>query len=196
MSTQTGRPLRADARRNRARILEVAHEVFADQGMTAAIDEIAELAGVGVGTIYRHFPTKEALFQAIVAHRIESITEEILVLAEAEDPGEAFFTMFHRLVTSTKAGRDFVEAMTTSAGADLSTVSAQCGDSMLEAIGLVLTRAQRAGAVRTDLTAADVQGLMVGAHAIQQHSAGGQRALTTALKVICDGLRPNTDANN
>ena len=69
------KPLRADAQRNRARLLEVAQTVFAEQGTSASIDEIARRAGVGVGTLYRHFPTKDALFEAIVVARVEGQVE-------------------------------------------------------------------------------------------------------------------------
>ena len=66
------RPLRADARKNRARLLAAAEEVFAEQGVSVPIDDVAQRAGVGVGTLYRHFPTKEALFVAVVATRFEN----------------------------------------------------------------------------------------------------------------------------
>ena len=69
------RPLRADARRNRAKVLEAAEEVFASEGLAVPIDEVARRAGVGVGTVYRHFPTKEALFEAIVVARLEALVE-------------------------------------------------------------------------------------------------------------------------
>ena len=90
MSTPADRPLRADARRNRARVLDVAREVFAAEGLTVPIDEIARRAGLGIGTVYRHFPTKEALFEAIVLDRIERLTA-LAESAPGADPGEAFF---------------------------------------------------------------------------------------------------------
>ena len=68
--TQTDRPLRADAARNRARVLEVAYDTFAAEGLSVPIDEIARRAGVGAGTVYRHFPTKEDLFRAVVDDRL------------------------------------------------------------------------------------------------------------------------------
>src|SRR5260370_4133101 len=89
LSTETPRAMRADARRNRARVLEVAQAVFATEGLAVPIDEIARRAGVGAGTVYRHFPTKEALFEAIVISRVERLTEEGGSLASAEDPGPA-----------------------------------------------------------------------------------------------------------
>ena len=74
--TEIVRPMRADAARNRARVLEVAYETFAAEGVAVPIDEIARRAGVGAGTVYRHFPTKEALFQAVFEDRVRHIVED------------------------------------------------------------------------------------------------------------------------
>src|SRR5580704_7958811 len=79
------RPLRVDARQNRERVLDVAKAVFSAEGLDVPIDEIARRAGLGVGTLYRHFPTKGALFQAIVLGRMEHLVEEARALAEAPD---------------------------------------------------------------------------------------------------------------
>src|SRR5438105_699085 len=86
-----GRHLRADARRNRQRVLEAAEAVLATHGLAAPIDEIARAAGVGVGTVYRHFPTKEALLEAIVLSHLEPILAEVRSLLTAADPGGALF---------------------------------------------------------------------------------------------------------
>src|SRR5579885_3613499 len=83
------RPLRADAVRNRARILEAANEAFAAEGLGVPIDVIAQRAGVGVGTMYRHFPTKEALGAAILTTKMEALIAEADRLAEADDPAAA-----------------------------------------------------------------------------------------------------------
>ena len=82
------RPLRADAARNRARVLEVAYQTFADEGLSVPIDEIARRAGVGAGTVYRHFPTKDDLYRAVIEDRLQSITDAAAVcaLANAERP--------------------------------------------------------------------------------------------------------------
>ena len=184
------RPLRADARRNRARILEVAQQVFATEGINAPIDDIAGRAGVGVGTIYRHFPTKEALFQAIVVHRIESTAENIRAQLDAPDPGAAFFGLFHQLLEHSLMSKDLFDAMAASSGTDLTALSAQHGDSMLAALGDLLARAQRAGAVRPEVSAADVKGLMLGAHAIQRHHQDDPATAARLIDIICDGLRP------
>lgn len=90
-------PLRADARRNRQRILDAARAAFAEAGRAVPLDEIAARAGVGPGTVYRHFPTKEALFQAVVAERVGDLVAEAQRLAGANDPGAAFFAFLSRL---------------------------------------------------------------------------------------------------
>jgi len=90
--------LRADAARNRAAILETAYEVFAEQGLAVPIDEIARRAGVGAGTVYRHFPTKDALFRAIVVDRVERMVEHAEGLAAEREPGEALFAFLRRHV--------------------------------------------------------------------------------------------------
>src|SRR5579863_1523990 len=82
------RPLRADAAKNRERILEAAEATFTAEGVAAPIDAVAQRAGVGVGTVYRHFPTKEALFEAIVTARLADLCESTRQLTEAESPDE------------------------------------------------------------------------------------------------------------
>src|SRR2546430_12455978 len=89
--TQPDRPLRADAARNRARVLEVAYDAFAAEGLAVPIDEIARRAGVGAGTVYRHFPAKEDLFRAVMIDRMERIVAEGRKLHQSGEPGEALF---------------------------------------------------------------------------------------------------------
>src|SRR6476646_1143120 len=95
---QPDRPLRADAARNRARVLEVAYETFAADGLSVPIDEIARRAGVGAGTVYRHFPTKEALFQAVIADRMRHRIDDGRALLESEQPGQALFSFLKSMV--------------------------------------------------------------------------------------------------
>src|SRR5271170_7879529 len=105
------RPLRADAERNRQRVLEIAQQVFATEGLAVPIDEIARRAGLGVGTLYRHFPTKEALFEAIVIGRIEGLVDYAREGARAPDPGVAFFGFLSRMVEEGSAKKDFLGAL-------------------------------------------------------------------------------------
>jgi len=85
------RPLRADARRNRDKVLRAAREAFAASGYGVPLDEIAARAGVGPGTVYRHFPAKEVLFQAVITARVEDLIDDARARAGAADPGGAFF---------------------------------------------------------------------------------------------------------
>ena len=95
---QPDRPQRADAARNRARVLEVAYDTFAAEGLAVPIDEIARRAGVGAGTVYRHFPTKEDLFRAVVKDRIQRIVNDGRALVAGDDPGQALFTFLRSMV--------------------------------------------------------------------------------------------------
>ena len=90
MSTAAVRPLRADARRNRERVLTAARAVFAEQGREAQMDDVARHAEVGVGTVYRHFPTKEALIEAVAIDSFERVTAKAQEALELDDPWEAF----------------------------------------------------------------------------------------------------------
>src|SRR3954466_6963506 len=92
------RPLRADAVRNRARVLEVAYETLAAEGVGVPIDEIARRAGVGAGTVYRHFPTKEALLAAVVEDRLRSIIDVGRDLLTNEEPGQALFAFLRSMI--------------------------------------------------------------------------------------------------
>src|SRR5437763_2748292 len=96
--TETSRPLRADAARNRARVLEVAYETFAAEGLAVPIDEIARRAGVGAGTVYRHFPTKEDLYRAVIEDRLNRIVADGRALLSSDDPGQALFAFLRSMV--------------------------------------------------------------------------------------------------
>src|SRR5579859_3173045 len=91
-----GRALRADAARNRDKVLRAAREVFAESGYGAPLDEIAARAGVGPGTVYRHFPAKETLFEAVVTARVADLVRDARARAGAADPGKAFFGFLGR----------------------------------------------------------------------------------------------------
>jgi AcrR family transcriptional regulator len=177
--------LRADAERNRRRVLEVAQEVFASEGLSVRVEEIARRAGVGVGTVYRHFPTKEALFQAIVVDRIGRSAAHAERLNDAEDPGAAVFALIEHLVAEGAAKKDFVDAL---GGAIPSSPDVQTSKRRFrDALGRLLSRAQKARAVRADVDVADVISLVHGVLA-DPHASPATRARRAAI--ICDGLRP------
>jgi AcrR family transcriptional regulator len=175
--------LRADAERNRRHVLEVAETVFAAEGVAVRVEEIARRAGLGVGTVYRHFPTKEALFQAILADRIERSTTKAEELESAADPGAAFFGLIEHLVAEGAAKKDFVDAL---GGAGASAASATTKNRFRKALGRLLTRAQQTHAVRDDVDVADVIALVRGVLADPDASATARRRRSS---VLCDGLR-------
>ena len=172
--------MRADARRNRAKVLAAAEEAFAVDGLAVPLDDIARLAGVGAGTVYRHFPSKEALFQAVVLERIEQFTAEARALAGAEDPGEAFIDYFVRVIKQASLNRAICEAL-----GDSTAYKAEAGSEFRDALGEALSRAQAAGAVRADIDGDDLRALIVGCLAVER-SAPGSRHL---VRVVVDGLR-------
>src|ERR1700686_2526616 len=153
-----GRPLRADAQRNRERILQAADEMFAAHGVDASIDEIASRAGVGVGTLYRNFPTKEALLQALFVARMQPLITAAREGVEADDPGEAFVGFKRRLGAEFVNFKALAEVMA-SAGVDPS-AKAKAADELMQAGDALLQRAQKAGDVRPDVSIADVAALM------------------------------------
>jgi AcrR family transcriptional regulator len=180
----TPKPLRADARRNRARVLEVAEQTFAKRGLAVSIDEIAQQAGVGVGTIYRHFPTKEALFGAIVVDRIQRLVDEARALADAGDPGEAFFRYFTHVIEEAVLNKALYEALSEEAGVE--TAIGELGERLVAAQGVLLARAQRAAAIRKDVDAGDLKALVTGCVAMESQGIVAGRMTT----IVCDGLRP------
>jgi AcrR family transcriptional regulator len=182
VTSPTERPLRADARRNRARVLEVAREVFAAEGLAVPIDEIASRAGVGIGTVYRHFPTKEALFEAIVLQRIEVLTEEARAAAGAGDPTEEFFAFFTRMIEMGTVNKALIAGLVADRGAVIA-----ASRELHDVLGNLLVRAQQAGGVRTDVSVADLKALMIGALAMERQ--GGSGPAGSMVAIVCDGLR-------
>ena len=185
------RPLRADAQRNRDRILEVARETFTQEGLSVPVDLIAERANVGVGTFYRHFPNKEVLAGAILASRLESLIGEAEQLEGAPDPGDAFFGFLRLMAERSSADMALADAFT-EAGYDVKSGSAEFKERLLETLARMLARAQASGAVRADLTSSDVLALMAASC-----MATGRFGLSGAdrdrvLGVVFDGLRPAT----
>jgi AcrR family transcriptional regulator len=180
------RKLRADAARNRARVLDVAYEVFAAEGLAVPIDEIARRAGVGAGTVYRHFPTKEALFQAIVADRLQRLVDHAESLAAESDPGEALFAYLAVLVAEGAADQGLVDALA-GIGFDLATAAPGAEDRFMSVLGDLLTRAQEVHAVRDDIDVRDLKTLLVGCQAMQQYSRDAP-ATERILTIVRDGL--------
>ena len=180
--------LRADARANRARILDVAEEVFGQGGESASTEEVARLAGVGIATVFRHFPTKAALLEAVLARRFDRLREQAEALLDAAGPGQAFADFFRYLVADAPAKIGIAEALL-DAGGD-GGVAAQASAELRRAFGALLQRAQQAGVIRDDLELAEVYALLVGVSRAAAHDHLGEEGTARVLTVIFDGLAP------
>ncbi|MDP9168388.1 MAG: TetR/AcrR family transcriptional regulator [Actinomycetota bacterium] len=180
------RPLRADAARNRARVLEVAYETFAAEGLAVPIDEIARRAGVGAGTVYRHFPTKEALFEAVFSDRVRRIVEDGRALVASEGPGDALFAFLRELVRSSATDHGLFDALA-GYGMDVAAATSEAEAAFLAVLGELLTAAQDAGTMRADVGVPEVKALLVVCKSSQDYGPGVADRVT---QVIADGLRP------
>jgi AcrR family transcriptional regulator len=181
---QPARPLRADAARNRARVLEVACETFAAEGLSVPIEEIARRAGVGTGTVCRHFPTKQDLVLAVFADRLKLIVDEGQALLASGDPGQALFSFLRLLILDWGATNHGLK--NAFAGSEIKIKPKGAEDGFLAILGELLRTAQEAGTARTDVSAADVKGLIIGCQAMQTYNSELAERL---VDVVFDGLR-------
>ena len=177
-------PLRADARRNLRRILAAAEELFAEEGPGVSIDAIARRAGVGVGTVYRRFPTKAALGEAIVLDHLSGVAEGVAEIVTQEPDDLAVFAAIRHIVISACARRDLKETLS-NVGIDLRAISAPVFDEIGALVGGALARAQAAGAARPDVGIEEILGL-VGACC---HASDGGIDPARLVTIVEDGLR-------
>jgi AcrR family transcriptional regulator len=186
MHTETS--LRADALRNRIRILVAAEAVFAAKGLSASTDEIARIAGVSVGTLYRHFATKKALEDAVFAGRMQRLADRANDAAQGTDPGRAFFRLFAGMAGEDLTGRQSSDALT-QAGQDAEAAAMHPDHPLHTALGRLLVHAQRSGQVRPDVDTATVVALMAGTVHALRHAGPGPHQRARTLTVVVDGLR-------
>ncbi len=183
-------PRRADARRNRERVLEAARAAFAEEGLDAQVPAIARLAGVGVGTVYRHFPTKEALVEALAqahfAHLIE-LAEE--ALAAPGDPWESLRALLWRSARLLAEDRGLAEIAANRPEA-IGAASARAQERLEGLAGQLMARAQEAGVMRPDATPADISLVMCGLGKIAALQRSGKPvSWERYLTIVLDGLR-------
>ncbi len=181
--------MRADAERNKKLIVQAARKVFATAGLAAPIDEIAERAGVGTGTLYRHFPTKEALFEAVVIGRVEDLVEEARRLLASNDPKTAFFKLLSQLVQHGDGHKDLMDALGQQSF-DIQKAVPGLLAKMWKAVGQLLEQAQKVGTVRRDVKLSHVQALVTAACTAIDQQGDGDGADQVVWTVISDGLRP------
>ncbi|MEW2165322.1 helix-turn-helix domain-containing protein [Streptomyces sp. NPDC007084] len=189
-STPAGRGgLRADALRNRQRILEAARQIFEERGLDAPLDEIAESARVGAGTLYRRFPTREALIEAVFEKqlaKVATITEEA---SHCEDPWVGFSTYLEQLCAAMAADRGLSELLLLKLPD--SAPAAGSRERHARAMARLLHRAQEAGAVRDDLVAEDVFLFLVANDAVTQMTrCAAPHAWRRLVALLLDACRP------
>jgi len=186
------RPLRADARRNRAKVLAAAEIVLAEQGLDAPIDDIARRAGVGVGTCYRHFPTKRALLEAVVQTHFESLIETARALVETADPGEAYFEYLDAMVQAS-AHKAVARAIAES-DPEVQVRRQEWTSTLTELTTKLLKQAQGAGAVRPDVTTEDVRvllgGICMAADRLAIDAEQRDRSVALMRAALCDTKTP------
>ncbi|GAA2397603.1 TetR family transcriptional regulator [Catellatospora methionotrophica] len=181
------RPLRADAQRNRERLLEVAAQVFASDGPQISLDAVAKQAGVGIGTLYRHFPTREALIEAAYRKELARLCDAAPGLLETMPPDRAvraWMDLFAEYMTTKRGMADALRAVIASGGNPF----AQSRDRMLDAIGTLLSAATAAGSVRADVIPGDVLVSLSGVCLATPEPAQAEQA-GRLLDLLMDGLR-------
>jgi AcrR family transcriptional regulator len=189
--TLVTRRLRADAVRNRAKVLEAARAAFAEHGAEAQIEDVARRAGVGVGTVYRHFPTKQALAEALIEERFDNTIAFVRELVEEDgDPWRALERCFEYCAGTLERDRAWAAVPVMMAGGVGAMGPREHQLSELLALEeQLVARARAAGVVREDLTAEDMPALFCGLASVVQ--AGG-RNWRRYLDLLLDGLRPQS----
>lgn len=178
---------RVDAQRNRARILSAAEAVFAAHGTAASTEEVARVAGVAVGTVFRHFPTKQDLLRAIMKGLLERLTDAAGRLAEDGDPAEGLFAFVVQVVEQAAAGTAVVDLLS-QGGTEVRAASAL--DGLQQAVGTLLHRAQQVRAARADIGPAEVTALLAALGEGAVRGAWAPELRRRVLAVALDGLRP------
>ena len=188
ISAENGaRTQRADARRNREKVLEAARSEFAERGLDARIEVIARSAGVGVGTVYRHFPTKDDLLQALADDRFAGLAAAARGALAADDPWQGFAEFMTHAAREMAEDRGLSEAMDQRAGA--CRIAAERAG-LPELTAKVVERAQAAGKLRPDLTGADLPSLVCGVgRAVQAQPGTPSMSWRRYLEIMLAGLR-------
>lgn len=183
--------MRADAARNRQQIVAAAQRLVESDGPSVPLDAIARAAGVGAGTLHRHFPTKEGLLGELVVDRVRAMTEELVALAESGDGcPDAGATLVSAVILMLDEGdrSAVLKASLLGAGFDLRSAAPQVIEHLRETVDVLLTRAQRAGQIRDDIDTNDLMSLVAGAFVAEQH-AGNRPHRRRLAAVFLDGLR-------
>jgi AcrR family transcriptional regulator len=183
------RPKRADALRNYEKVLAAAREAFAEGGESTALEEIARRAGVGIGTLYRHFPNRQALLEAVYLNEVEEVCRSAAEL-DGADPWEALNGWFERFIAYMATKRALAHELLDYLGQDSQLFKA-CRAELWEAGEPLLLRAQEAGVVRKDVTIGEVIQMVGG---IAKMPAADPSQTERIVRIALDGLRYRPEA--
>jgi AcrR family transcriptional regulator len=181
------RPLRADARRNREKVLAAARAVFSENGRDAQMDDVARRAGVGVGTVYRHFPTKEALIEALMVDSFQAIAAQAEIALEIEDPWEALTSVLWCGAEIMAGDRALSEVFASIPGAIES--AAPTVEGLQDSVARIIDRAKAAGVLREDVVLDDIPMIMCGIGAATKKEHRCAAPWRRHLMIVLDGLR-------
>lgn len=186
--TAPERPLRADARRNREQIMTAAGELFAGHGHDVQMEQIAARTGLGMGTLYRHFPNKRALLTAIVQARFHGMAEVARAAEKITDPGKAFETALHDYLEAADGDAGFQLALMGTHTVDWDDVKSQ-KEEFAEVVTRIIDRAVAAGAVRPDLTFDDFPLIAHGVISTMYYKPAGNTDWHRHLSLLLEGVR-------
>jgi AcrR family transcriptional regulator len=181
--------LRADARRNYELVVTAAREVFVKEGADASLREVARQAGVGIGTLYRHFPTREALLEALLRNGVDRLRDRADGLADELAPQPALMTWLIEYVEWSSSCHGVPASIAAALHNKRSDLYAAC-EAMRVSAAQLLARAQEAGAVRADVTATELFALASGVALVADQMAGGKAHVDRLLSLTMTGLAP------
>ncbi|WP_329259352.1 TetR/AcrR family transcriptional regulator [Actinoallomurus sp. NBC_01490] len=186
MTTADQRPMRADARRNYKRLLDEAKVAFLEHGADAPLEDIARRAHVGIGTLYRHFPTRLALQAAVYQEQVDDLCAKAYELLETERSGDALAAWMRSFAEYATSRRGLMQTLKEVIDVR-SDLFARCHDEIRGAAGTVLAEAQRAGTVRPEVTVEDLLRLT---HGLSVATQSAPESADRLLSYLLDGLRP------
>jgi len=190
------RSMRADAQRNYTRLLDAASAAFLEHGADdVSLEEIARRAGVGIGTLYRHFPTRQALLEAVYRDQVELLEARAEELLKTEPPGDALADWLRALMKFSSTKHTLTSALLAGLGKD-SVLLSSCSKVIRGAADALLARAQEAGVVRPDADSGDLIRLVHAVNIATQRGPADPGQADRMLALILDGLRPQPAAGN
>lgn len=184
--TSMMRPLRADARQNYARLVEAAAQLIGESGPNVSLEEVAKRAGVGIGTLYRHFPNRLALLETVYRDQVMFLSERAHELEATTPPAEALPLWLHALLSYNLTMRGLKEALM---AGEISPQVSECRTAMHEVGGELLTRAQEAGAVRSDIEVTDLLRMVHSIALMVEPGAEGVARAERMFEVMATGLK-------